>query len=173
MSGGLDYFTHKDSQGVHDLFEGEAESHQSGYLTDLISDRAVDFVGRRKGKKEPFLLSVHYTAPHWPWETRADEAEARRIERIFHFDGGSVATYLTMVRQMDEGIGRIFAISRAPGSSATRSSSSPATTAASASPTRGRSSARRWICSRGVFESRISCAGRRACARAVRRNSRS
>jgi arylsulfatase A-like enzyme len=115
MSGGLDYFTHKDSQGVHDLFEGEAESHQSGYLTDLISDRAVDFVGRRKGKKEPFLLSVHYTAPHWPWETRADEAEARRIERIFHFDGGSVATYLTMVRQMDEGIGRIFASLKSAG----------------------------------------------------------
>ena len=115
MSGGVDYFTHKDSQGVHDLFDGEGESHQSGYLTDLISDRAVDFIDRRKGKKEPFLLSVHYTAPHWPWETRADEAEARRIERIFHFDGGSVQTYLTMVRQMDEGIGRILASLKSAG----------------------------------------------------------
>ena len=48
---------------------------------------------------------MHYNAPHWPWETRADEAEAKRIEKIYHFDGGSVATYLTMIRQMDEGIG--------------------------------------------------------------------
>ena len=108
MSGGVDYFTHKDSSGVHDLYDGETEANRTGYLTDLISDRAVEFIGRRKGSKEPFLLSVHYTAPHWPWETRADEAEARRIEKIFHFDGGSVATYLTMVRQMDEGIGRIL-----------------------------------------------------------------
>jgi len=107
MSGGVDYFTHKDSSGAHDLFEGEAEAHRSGYLTDLISDRAVEFIARRKN--EPFLLSVHYTAPHWPWEARGDEAEARRIEKIFHFDGGSVETYLTMVRQMDEGIGRIMA----------------------------------------------------------------
>ena len=108
MSGGVDYFTHKDSSGVHDLYDGETEANRAGYLTDLISERAVEFIGRRNESKEPFLLSVHYTAPHWPWETRADETEARRIEKIFHFDGGSVATYLTMVRQMDEGIGRIL-----------------------------------------------------------------
>jgi hypothetical protein len=29
MSGGLDYFTHRDSAGQHDLFEGEAESPPS------------------------------------------------------------------------------------------------------------------------------------------------
>ena len=107
MSGGLDYFTHKDSAGRHDLYEGEREVERSGYLTDLISDRAVEFIARRRDR--PFFLSVHYTAPHWPWETRGDEAEARRIGTLYHFDGGSVGTYLTMVRQMDEGIGRILA----------------------------------------------------------------
>src|SRR5438270_2414516 len=68
MSGGVDYFTHKDPSGTHDLFDGEAEVERAGYLTDLISERAVEFVRGRKGKREPFLLSVHYTAPHWPWE---------------------------------------------------------------------------------------------------------
>jgi arylsulfatase A-like enzyme len=58
---------------------------------------------------------VHYTAPHWPWETRADEAVARSIEKISHTDGGSVQTYLTMVRHMDEGIGRILAALAATG----------------------------------------------------------
>ena len=108
MSGGVDYFRHCDPAGVHDLFEGEEEVHRPGYLTDLLSDRAVDFVRRHKGR--PFLLSLHYTAPHWPWETREDEAESRRISSIVHLDGGSVATYLTMVRQMDEGIGRVLAV---------------------------------------------------------------
>jgi arylsulfatase A-like enzyme len=105
MSGGLDYFTHRDSAGQHDLFEGEAECHRVGYLTDLISDRAVEFIGRQRG---PFFLSVHYTAPHWPWETREDAAVAQGLEKIYHLDGGSVQTYRTMIRQMDEGIGRIF-----------------------------------------------------------------
>jgi arylsulfatase A-like enzyme len=108
MSGGLDYFTHRDSAGALDLFEGEKESDAPGYLTDLISDRAVEFIGRQRGRSAPFLLSVHYTAPHWPWETREDEALARTLARISHTDGGSVKTYLTMIRHMDEGIGRIL-----------------------------------------------------------------
>ena len=107
MSGGVDYFTHKDSSGHHDLYEGGAQVERVGYLTDLISDRAVSFV-RKQSRSKPFLLSLHYTAPHWPWETREDEAESRRIEKIFHTDGGSVATYLTMIRHMDEGIGRVL-----------------------------------------------------------------
>jgi len=106
MSGGVDYFTHCDSAGIHDLCEGESEVHKPGYLTDLISDRAVDCIGRQNRNK-PFLLSVHYTAPHWPWETREDEPVARSIEKIIHTDGGSVETYLGMIHHMDEGIGRI------------------------------------------------------------------
>ena len=115
MSGGLDYFTHRDSAGQHDLFEGEGSHPPSGYLTDLISERAVDFIGRQRGSPAPFLLSVHYTAPHWPWETRDDEAVARGLDKISHTDGGSVQTYLRMVTHMDEGIGRILAALAATG----------------------------------------------------------
>ena len=107
MSGGVDYFTHRDGTGAVDLYEGEREVERLGYLTDLISDRAISFIQEKRTK--PFLLSVHYTAPHWPWETRADEAEAHRIGKLYHFDGGSVQTYLTMIRHMDEGVGRILA----------------------------------------------------------------
>ena len=107
MSGGVDYFTHCDSGGRHDLYEGEQEVHRAGYMTDLLSEKAVEFLGRRK-QGEPFFLSLHYTAPHWPWETRADEAESRAIRSISHLDGGSVETYLEMIRHMDEGIGRVL-----------------------------------------------------------------
>jgi arylsulfatase A-like enzyme len=107
MSGGVDYFRHCDSGGKHDLYEGDEEVHRSGYMTDLLSEKAVAFVKRQKGN--PFLLSLHYTAPHWPWETREDADESKRISNIAHTDGGSVQTYLTMVRQMDEGIGQVLA----------------------------------------------------------------
>jgi arylsulfatase A-like enzyme len=106
LSGGVDYFTHCDSAGKHDLYEGDDETYRTGYLTDLISDHAVRFI--EKQKRAPVLLSVHYTAPHWPWETREDEAESRRIPHIAHTDGGSVKTYLAMIEHMDEGIGRIL-----------------------------------------------------------------
>ena len=58
--------------------EDETEVDQAGYLTDLISERAVDLHRPAAQADRPFLLSLHYTAPHWPWETRDDEA-AREI----------------------------------------------------------------------------------------------
>lgn len=106
-TGAADYFSHG-GLGGHDLWEGDEEIYREGYLTDLITDRAIDFVRRQSGR--PFLLSLHYNAPHWPWETRDDEAESGRIgSRIAHLDGGSVPTYLEMIRIMDEGIGRVLA----------------------------------------------------------------
>jgi len=113
MGGGVDYFWHGVQYGsttpkVHDLYEGEEEVHRDGYLTDLLSDRAVDFIKRQSADK-PFLLSLHYNAPHWPWETREDKAESDRIDNIAHLDGGNIKVYITMIRQMDEGIGRVLA----------------------------------------------------------------
>lgn len=112
LSGGYDYFTHRDTAGVHDLWEGEQEVERDGYMTDLITQRAVEVVRRAKA---PFLLSLHYNAPHWPWETRADQAEARRIGKLWHTDGGSVATYRKMIHHMDEGIGQVLAALPDPG----------------------------------------------------------
>jgi arylsulfatase A-like enzyme len=110
MSGGVDYFSHCDSRGTHDLWEGESEHREEGYLTDLISRRAVDFIERVAARDAaPFFLSVHYTAPHWPWETRDDAALAAEVAaNLFHLDGGSIHTYRRMIAQMDEGIGWIL-----------------------------------------------------------------
>ena len=112
MTGGVDYFTHRASNGTHDLWEGEEEAPQDGYLTDLISARAVDFVRRTAGGPAPFFLSVHYTAPHWPWETRQDRELALSEEvrkNIFHLGGGDIHRYQRMINHMDEGIGQIVA----------------------------------------------------------------
>jgi len=107
-TGAVDFFSHMGFSG-HDLWEGDEEVFREGYLTDLLTDRAIDFV-KRQSPEKPFLLSLHYNAPHWPWETRDDAAESARIgRRIAHLDGGSVRTYLEMIREMDEGIGRVLA----------------------------------------------------------------
>jgi arylsulfatase A-like enzyme len=115
MSGAVDYFSHLDLAGKHDLYEQDERVVRSGYLTDLISEAAVDFIQRHDGRRR-FLLSVHYTAPHWPWETRHDEAESRRIgSGLAHLDGGSLAIYRQMVRHMDEGVDRIVSALRDTG----------------------------------------------------------
>ena len=109
-AGGVDYFSHCSRGGEHDLWENETEAHRKGYLTDLLSDRAEQFVRESALANKPFLLSLHYTAPHWPWETRDDEAESTRINgAIAHIDGGSIHTYRRMIHHMDEGIGKLLA----------------------------------------------------------------
>ncbi|MCS7460446.1 sulfatase-like hydrolase/transferase [Paenibacillus doosanensis] len=41
---------------------------EPGYLTDVITDDALQFLEGRSGEEQgPFYLSVHYTAPHSPW----------------------------------------------------------------------------------------------------------
>ncbi|MCK5558356.1 MAG: sulfatase-like hydrolase/transferase, partial [Candidatus Hydrogenedentes bacterium] len=45
---------------------GELE-HDPGYVSDLITDDALDYLAGSAKQKGPFYLSVHYTAPHSPW----------------------------------------------------------------------------------------------------------
>jgi arylsulfatase A-like enzyme len=108
LSGAGDYFTHGSSDsGGADLWENLEPIQRVGYLTDILSDRAVEFITRRRTK--PFYLSLHYTAPHSPWEGPEDEA----IGHTTHgegpmINGGSLKIYASMVKSMDTGIGRVL-----------------------------------------------------------------
>ena len=111
MSGGVDYFSHVSSAGHHDLWVGEEEAHDEGYLTDLLSQHSVDFVNRMAAPENgdaPFFLSLHYTAPHWPWETREDKPHSEEIGgAITDLASGNIHQYRRMIHHMDEGIGWI------------------------------------------------------------------
>ncbi len=110
LSGGVSYFSHLDRGGQVDLVEdGEPVDQQGRYLTDLLSDRAVDFLAARAADRQPFLLSLRYTAPHWPWETRHGRAVPEITgPTLAHLEGGSIHVYHQMIREMDEGIGRVL-----------------------------------------------------------------
>ena len=113
MAGGVDYFTHCNSSGAHDLYLGDENKFEEGYLTDLITRHSIDFIDRMAdGAKNgtPFFISVHHTAPHWPWETRADvDTPALVSNNLFHLDGGNIDIYRRMIHHMDEGIGQMVA----------------------------------------------------------------
>ena len=81
-----------------------------GYLTDLLGDRAVDVINGYAKSRRPFFMSLHFNAPHWPWEAPGDEAESERLrgKSLFDFDGGTLKTYQRMIEQMDLQIGRVL-----------------------------------------------------------------
>lgn len=108
--GAIDYFTHRPEAGEDtpkDLYEGTLPVHKVGYYTHLLRDRAVEYI-ERASRSDPFLLSLHFTAPHWPWEGPHDESTSRQLKDIFHYDGGSLATYATIVGALDEAVGRVL-----------------------------------------------------------------
>jgi arylsulfatase A-like enzyme len=111
LAGGVDYFTHCDNPGKHDLWLNGQEVHREGYLTDMLSEHTVNYINEHSEvDQKPFFISLHYTAPHWPWETRDDKAVSKDVAKnLFHTDGGNLKTYRKMIHHMDEGIGWIVA----------------------------------------------------------------
>lgn len=57
-----------------DIVEDGKLRFADGYVTDLFTGRALREMERLQGAGRPWYLSVHYTAPHSPWE-RAEHPE--------------------------------------------------------------------------------------------------
>jgi arylsulfatase A-like enzyme len=106
VSGGQTYFSHKNTAGVMDLFDGDKPAEVEGYLTDLFTDRAVKVIQRTRNR--PFFISLMYNAPHWPWEGPNDRATAISNPRAAAANNGSAEIYGEMMKSMDSGIGRVL-----------------------------------------------------------------
>lgn len=72
------------------------------YLTDVLTDKAVDFIHTYK-KKEPFLLNLWYYDVHGPHIGKKElikKYEAKGMEKRY-------ANYGAMVEAMDQSVGRV------------------------------------------------------------------
>src|SRR5262245_5083989 len=100
-----DYYSHRAAPGVPGLYENTKQIDQKGYLTDLITERAVAFIG--KNAQEPFFLEVAYNAPHWPFQP-PNKPDDIRTKETYKPTTGTRADYVKMVEHMDAGIGKIL-----------------------------------------------------------------
>ncbi len=108
MSGAVDHFTHRDMTNSLDFFEDEVPVEKIGYMTELLTQRAVEYI--RRPHKKPFYLSLHYTAPHWPWAGPKDKAisDAMKYGPVGFRAGGSIKIYAEMMKDLDTAIGRVL-----------------------------------------------------------------
>jgi arylsulfatase A-like enzyme len=111
LGGVIDYFTHKPGVGPEvprDLWEGDVPIERHGYYTEILADEASRYIAQHDTAR-PFFLSLHFTAPHWPWVGPQDEAVSHELTDLFHYDGGNLATYGKMVRSLDQAVGQVLA----------------------------------------------------------------
>ena len=109
LAGCVDFFSHifywdRQNDPLHDLWENDTEIWENGrYLTELITERAVDFIRRADRKDAPFFLYVPYNAPHYPMH-----APQKYVDRFpdLPWDRQIMAAMLSAV---DDGVGAILA----------------------------------------------------------------
>ncbi len=68
---GFDYWDVLPGQGKYfdpDFISENGRTKHSGYVTDIITDKALDWLQNRRNPDKPFMLMVHHKAPHRKWE---------------------------------------------------------------------------------------------------------
>ena len=126
--GGVDYFAHKIHHGKIKFSPKAPRSDglwrddrtpvkAEGYLTDVLSDEAIHYIESFNKNSQPFLLSLHYSAPHWPWVGPNDVRRARDLTTVLDSDGGNAKVYAEMVKSLDTNVGRVLAALEATGQS--------------------------------------------------------
>lgn len=83
------------------ILRGEQEIVEADYLTDAITDEAVDFIDQHAGN--PFCLVVSYSAVHSPMQAKIEDIESlRRIKDVQR------RIFAGMLMALDRGVGRVL-----------------------------------------------------------------
>ncbi len=108
VSGNVDYISHHDGIGLYDWWNNTDTSYEEGYVTDLITNHALDFI--KENKDQPFFVYLPHEAPHYPYQGRNDKADRLPGKEFKHHGSREDVTgaYKEMVEVMDENIGRVM-----------------------------------------------------------------
>ena len=113
MAGCVDYYSHIFYWGMntgwpghnptHDLWHNNTETweHNGRYLTELITEKTVEYIRGAARQSQPFFTYVAYNAPHYPLH-----APQKYMQRFAHlpWDRQIMAA---MISAVDDGVGDI------------------------------------------------------------------
>jgi len=114
LAGCVDYYSHifywemnrggPGNDPVHDLWHNNSEIFENGkYLTDLITEKAVEYIRQSAQIDRPFFLYLPYNAPHYPMH-----APRKYVDRFPHLSPDR-RVMAAMLSAVDDGIGEILA----------------------------------------------------------------
>ena len=81
---GFDYWDILPGQGQYyrpDFISAKGRRSVPGYVTEVITDLAIDWLKNKRDAKRPFLMMVQHKAPHRPWEPAPEKLTDREAEK--------------------------------------------------------------------------------------------
>jgi arylsulfatase A-like enzyme len=111
---GLDYYNYSIFE---DSYKTEFVDNGTKYLTDKLTDYAVEFVEKnvsKPGVARPFFLYLTYSAPHVFIVPRGDKLK-KYFLKYKKFEGRYNPNYGAMMESLDDGVGRLMATLRKKG----------------------------------------------------------
>lgn len=99
----LDYYNYSIYE---DSYKTEVKDNGTAYLTDKLTDYAVEFIQKRDASK-PFFLYLCYSAPHVYIVPRGDKV-GKYLNKYEKFGGKYNPYYAAMLESLDDGVGRVL-----------------------------------------------------------------
>ena len=78
QQGFKEWYVHEKGGGPYynaPMYKNGTLVHEKKYITDAVTEYGIDFIERQKDSDSPFYLSLHYTAPHAPWDENNHPAD--------------------------------------------------------------------------------------------------
>ncbi|MEM9585826.1 MAG: sulfatase-like hydrolase/transferase [Planctomycetota bacterium] len=107
LGGGHDYFRVDTTVALNENYRAALDDNGKptsfdGYLTDALTDKALEFLSQQTDG-QPYFLYVAYNAPHGPLQ-----APKRKLDQFKSIPNNKRRTYAAMVSAMDDQIGRLL-----------------------------------------------------------------
>jgi len=112
LYGGIDYHSHVNRTGCENWWKNEKLASEEGYVTELITRHAQQFI--EENKNRPFCLYLPHFAVHFPWQGPKDKADFAvgvdnsSPEKKYGSRKDKKAAYKEMIESLDAGVGRII-----------------------------------------------------------------
>ena len=103
ISGARNYFydpNEKSRNSIRNVVENYSETNFEGYLTDVLGNKAVNFIDKNHQSNTPFFLFLSFNAPHTPMQAKNEVLEK--------FKDNPRRVYASMMWSMDEAIGNLI-----------------------------------------------------------------
>ena len=102
ISGARNYFYNPNEESrnsIRNVVENHSKTKFDGYLTDVLGEKAINFINKNHKANSPFFLFLSFNAPHTPMHAKK--------EVLKKFKDNPRKIYASMMWSMDEAIGSV------------------------------------------------------------------